>query len=250
MATERARHGAPIQTDAAGADPIRSGGSGPAAMDRRTFLRVLAFSTAGALAAACGAPYSSPGVVYTPLDATPSIILPSPQPPDPAAAQTPEPSDTLADFLALSLLLTGMDDALEPALGQIYLDALQANPELPLPIETLLERAGYGAGSEPESLDALEASGLFDDEATAALANKVIEYWYSGIYDRPDGSQAVATYVDALAWKLLSITKPLTVCAFPGFWARPPAGAPEDLPLPEHIDILHPREQDSGDQGG
>jgi hypothetical protein len=224
--------------------------SGPIAMNRRTFLRVLAFTSAGALAMACGAPYSTPGVVYPPLAATPDIVLPSPQPPDPAAAQTPEPDATLASFLALSALLTGMDEALDPTLGRIYLEALQANQDLAVPVETLLERAGYSSGTGPQDLEAVEASGIFADEATNSVATKIIEYWYSGIYDTPDGDRVVATYVDALAWKLLAITKPLTICAFPGFWARPPANAPRDLPPPEHIDILRPQEQDSGDQGG
>jgi hypothetical protein len=68
----------------------------------------------------------------------------------------------------------------------------------------------------------LEAGGLFEQEATRALADKIIEYWYSGVYDTADGGQAVATFADALVWRAVRYTKPLTLCGAPGFWAVPP----------------------------
>ena len=66
------------------------------------------------------------------------------------------------------------------------------------------------------------ARGLFDAEQPRTLANKVIEYWYTGMYDS-GGQAAVATYTDALAWQAITwATAPSNSQGAMGFWAEPP----------------------------
>ncbi len=224
-----ARETGPMQDEAVKRDLVSP--------ERRSFMRTLLISAGAGLVTAC-APRSVSGPQPLVLESTPNVVLPSPQPPVPAES-TPLPyGDLLASFLALSVLLTGMDEAANPVLGQTYLQALQADDELEVPINTFLERAGYTNGTGPQDLDALRATGVLDDEATRTLANRIVNNWYSGTYTNADGDQVVATFVDALAWKSLVITKPLTICAQFGAWARPPEDAPAFLPMPTHLDAL------------
>ena len=208
-----------------------------ASPERRSFMRALLISAGAGLATAC-APRSVPGPQPIWSESTPNVVLPSPQPPA-RAASTPAPArELLASFLALSVLLTGMDEAANPTLGQTYLQALQADGELEVPIDTFLERASYVNGAGPQDLDALRATGVLDDEATRTVANRIVNHWYSGTYVNADGDLVVATFVDALAWKSLAITKPLTICTYFGAWAMRPQDAPAILPLPAHLDAL------------
>ena len=68
----------------------------------------------------------------------------------------------------------------------------------------------------------MEALGIFQNETTGAVADKITEMWYTGIYQNEAGEDVVATWVDALAWKTLTFTKAMTVCGTYRFWTEPP----------------------------
>lgn len=191
---------------------------------RRQLLRGAAAAGVTAALAGCGvAVTATPQPKIAPFPPW-HPILPSPQPAAPAeaAAATPQPGGLpLAAFLALSALLTGIDN-LNPEIGQIYLQSLAASDQFDVSLAELYAQAGFTESSAPAGIEELEAGGLFEQEATRALADKIIEYWYSGVYDTADGGQAVATFADALVWRAVRYTKPLTLCGAPGFWAVPP----------------------------
>jgi hypothetical protein len=190
---------------------------------RRQLLRGLAAASVTAALAGCGvAATATPQAKIAPFPPW-HPLLPSPQPTTPdAAAATPAPEGLpLAAFLALSALLTGIDN-LNPQIGQTYLQSLAASDQFDVSLAELYAQAGFTENSAPAGIEELEARGLFEQEGTRALADKIIEYWYSGVYDTPDGEQAVATFADALVWQAVRYTKPLTLCGAPGFWAVPP----------------------------
>ncbi len=194
-------------------------------VNRRAFLRGAALTGLAAILAGCGVATQSP----PPADIAPfpqwHPLLPSPAAvaaPAASAAATPSPSQLgLEGFLALSSLLTGIDN-LNPQVGQIYLDSLEASSQFEVSPADLYRQAGFTEAAAPRAIEDLERRGLFAQEATRALADKIIEYWYSGVYDTAEGEQAVATFADALVWRAVRYTKPLTLCAAPGFWAAAP----------------------------
>lgn len=197
----------------------------PQKLSRRTFLRATQLSVTGALLAACGPPRGGEGLGQQ-VKITPQIILPSPVPAEQAA--TPTESPLLANFLALSELLTGVTN-LNPTLGRVYLESLQTNDTKAVSVEHLLEQAGWGdngAVTVPKTLDELTERGIFTNDATRQLADTITSMWYMGTYRNNAGETIVATYVDALAWQTLQFTKPKTICGEPGFWAQgvEPAG--------------------------
>lgn len=191
---------------------------------RRQLLRgVLAAGAAAALAGCGVATTGSPAAEIAPFPPW-HPALPSPQPP--AADQGPAPTPTpaglpLEAFLALSSLLTGIDD-LNPQIGQVYLQSLTADQQAVVSLADLYAQAGFTGESAPAAIEEAAQTGIFDREETRSLADKIIEYWYSGVYDTPDGEQAVATFADALVWRAVRYTKPLTLCGAPGFWSVAP----------------------------
>ena len=194
---------------------------------RRTFLRG-ALATAGAtILAACAPGGTADRPLSSPYNtATPASVLVSPPAP---ATGTPPPGDgtpqpgaiSLEQFLMLSAVLTGMTN-LDTVAGNVYLQSLQTSDEFDVSLSDLVEQAGFDGATAPSSIEELEANGVFADEATTALADRIIEYWYTGVYTGPEGEPVVATYVDALAWKVLTFTKPNSICADPGFWEERP----------------------------
>lgn len=154
----------------------------------------------------------------------PHPILPSPETSGSSASvATPRSGGLdLERFLALSSVLTGFDD-LNPALGAVYLQSLQQRSDPAVTLVELYDRVGFGGPSGPQTAEVLEATGVFEREEVSALADTIITYWYTGIYDN-DGEPTVATYVDALVWQAVDYLKPRTICGpFPGFWReRPP----------------------------
>lgn len=195
-------------------------------VSRRAFLGGLLAAGGAGLLAACapGQPFVGP---YN--TATPAQVLASPR----AAAGTPEAGEGtppaegelgLQQFLALSAVLTGVDN-LSPDEGRVYLQALQDSDEFEVSLGELLEQTSdilEISDVSEATIEDLEAQGIFESEGTATLADTIIEYWYTGVYTTAEGEQAVATYVDALAWKALAFTKPNSICASPGFWEDPP----------------------------
>lgn len=161
--------------------------------------------------------------------ATPPRVLQSPMPP-----ATPEPTATLPPdslalekFLALSAVLTGIPN-LNPEQGRVYLQSLATSPDFNVSLTELYEQANLADVGAAASVDALDEAGIFVQEETKKLADKIIEYWYTGTYTDGDGETAVATYVDALAWKVLDFTKPPTICGAPYFWAERPSSYEEN----------------------
>lgn len=191
-------------------------------LSRRQWLKQLAALSAGGLLAACQVKSNVPDEsLRTQILATPPSL---------AGASDAEAIDdtTLANFLALSAGLTGFGlPALSPTLGRIYLQSLQNNPDLSPNLPDLYAKAGLTADNEVPTLEALEAAGLFETEAMRKVSDKIIEYWYTGIYDTPDGEQAVATAVASLTWQSITYAPPNTICGpYTDFWERKPEIAP------------------------
>jgi hypothetical protein len=191
-------------------------------MSRRSFLRNFSLIAAGGLLAACAV--GEEGVL--PVDRLESsftdVTLPMQRAVASAAAQQDDAE--LEGFLALSALLTGVE-RLDPVLGNVYLQSLRASSEFAVTVSDLLEQARGDLSVLPATLAELESSGLFENESTRKITDKITEYWYTGIYDTPQGEQVVATYVDALAWRTLVFTKPTTLCGTYRFWTEPPEAA-------------------------
>ncbi|MCC6454693.1 MAG: hypothetical protein IT328_07100 [Caldilineaceae bacterium] len=191
-------------------------------MSRRSFLRNFSITAAGGLLAACAVGEEGAVPVDRLESAFTDVTLPMPRS---VAAVAAQPADAeLEGFLALSALLTGVEQ-LDPVLGNVYLHSLQASSAFDVTVSELLEQARGGLSAIPASLEEIESSGIFENEATRKLADKITEYWYTGIYDTPQGEQVVATYVDALAWRTLVFTKPTTLCGSYRFWTEPPETA-------------------------
>ncbi len=194
-------------------------------LSRRQFLQGLFVALGSSLFAACGVQRSVDSPTSLRQIARPHPILPSPQPPVAQATTAAQPDGVpLAAFLALSALLTGIDN-LNPVLGRVYLQSLQATPQAGATLAQLFDAAGLQAATPPTTLAAIEQRGIFEQAGTRTLANKIIEYWYTGIYETAEGEAVVATYVDALVWQAISFTKPTTICGAPGFWSEAPEGA-------------------------
>lgn len=186
---------------------------------RRQFLQGAWILAAGGVLAACGVAPEEIGMQATYWRTpTPANVLQSPVPP--AETATPAPGD-LGAFLALSSILTGVDN-LDPQLGQAYLGSLNGSSEFAGQFPTLLDRAGFQSSAPPATLEDLSAAGIFDQEESRTLADKIIEIWYTGTIEQ-EGEQVVLTYVDALAWKVLHFTKPPTICGYYGIWAEDPS---------------------------
>ena len=184
------------------------------ALSRRQFLQGLGLALASGILAACGAAEAQNRWVT----ATPHQVLESPRPPGSTGTPVPD-NPTLNAFLRLSSVLTGIKH-LNPILGQVYLQHLQ---DTGAAIESLLEQALVTDPNQPPpaGIADLEAAGIFSQEQTSKLADQIIEMWYSGQISAGDQT-TVVTFVDALAWKALTFTKPPTICGEYGFWALKP----------------------------
>lgn len=195
-------------------------------LSRRDFLqrlsRTVTGTVAGSLLAACSTIKAAPLQQANPAArVVAQPVLPSPQPPVAATATPAGREPLLAQFLALSALLTGVEN-LSPTLGRVYLQSLQASSEFGPALAELIEQAGFVSTSPPATLGEMESAGIFSGAERSALAQKILAYWYTGIYENADGEQAVATFVDSLTWETIVFTKPPTMCGSPGFWAERP----------------------------
>jgi hypothetical protein len=187
-------------------------------MSRRSFLAASALMAGSMALAACGGGSVSGEItVAEAVRPVEQPILPSPMPVQPATG----PEQEVEQFLALSALLTGYDD-LSPEVARVYLASLNRSEEFAISWAELYQRANMGGGNPPTSVDELAEMGLWDDPEAQPLADKIIELWYTGVYNSAEGEPQVATYADNLTWRSLTFTKPLTICGSPGFWALAP----------------------------
>lgn len=173
-------------------------------MSRRAFLRLFGILGAGAVIQACD---------VLPEDEHVAIALEEVASPYPASNIT---ASDVNRFLYLSTILTGFSD-LNPELAHTYMQNLSGDVSLP----ELYEQANFPEQAQEFTLEQLQQSGVFEDEAMRSLLNEITNYWYTGTYQNGD-STVVATYTDALAWKSLDFTKPRTICGAPGFWQTNP----------------------------
>ena len=188
-------------------------------MSRRHFLRGMVTAGAGLLTACAAGDIAQGPAAYR--TATPFRALKSPEAPVDQTQEAPaEGSISLQEFLEFSSLLTGVTD-LDPALGRIYLEALQSGTPQGPTLADVYGAASSGSGTLPQDLEALSGAGFFDQDGIGSVADQIITMWYTGVYKVGD-EERVATFVDALAWKVLHFTKPLTICAQFGFWATEP----------------------------
>lgn len=200
-----------------GAYPMNQSPTKPPRVSRRTFLCGLSITLTGAFLVACGPPRSnSHADPAFGAQATPPAALPSPAPTTAPAVDADLP---VTQFLALSAVLTGVPN-LNPDLGRLYLQSLQASPDFTITVPELYTQAGFRADAPAPTIAALEEAGLFAAEASRRLADRIIDLWYTGVYTNEQGEDAVATHVDALAWRTLAFTKPTTICGYPGFWSE------------------------------
>lgn len=190
----------------------------PPRISRRQFLKSAAGLAAGTFLAACGVK-SNTGRPAPFRTATPARQLPLPVGTVPAGTGVPADSISLDQFLALSSVLTGVDN-LEPGLGQIYLEALRAGASSGPSLAEVYSAASSGS-NPPQDVQSLQQAGFFDRQGFGDLADTITTMWYTGTYEL-DGETHVVTAVDALAWKVLHFTKPITTCGHFGFWAEEP----------------------------
>jgi hypothetical protein len=128
---------------------------------------------------------------------------------------------SLPAFLRLSALLTGFDRLSEEE-GTLYLRSLLADPVHAGALAALYDKARFLSADAPTTLEALTATGVFEDARLRATADALTLCWYSGIHET-GGGPAVATFTEALGWQSLEYTQAPTVCGGPmGFWAEPP----------------------------
>lgn len=144
--------------------------------------------------------------------------------PSSCAKQSTDPFD---DFMHLSSLLTGFAIAdLDARVGRAYFDAISANLPAGTSMQQIYTRAKLNDPARPQSYDELEATGVFDDAAAAAVLDDITNYWYSGtVPARNPLGLRVVTYDGALAWRAITWTTPTMTCrGVTGFWSDAPKG--------------------------
>lgn len=130
---------------------------------------------------------------------------------------------TLNNFLTLSSLLTGVEN-LDPDVGKVYFETLQANAASRKELADLLRRSGMGSANPAKTLNQLAATGVFQNKALRTVADTITEYWFTGTYDSQGGPR-VAAWTGALAWTT-TYTKAMGLCGGPtGYWAAKPRSA-------------------------
>jgi hypothetical protein len=160
-------------------------------LDRRTFVGLGAVTFMGMVPAAVSAQPSTPAPDAT-AEATPEVEVAI----DPDA------------LLKLSILLTGVDSlpegGVEPLAGLISADQ------------------GYASAFEELSQNArLVESGRLSDvsENAQSLADNIIAFWYTGMFDGLPSPDREERYFQLLAWQTVPYTTILTVCKNFGYWA-------------------------------
>lgn len=140
------------------------------------------------------------------------------------AQEGPAEGFDLQRFMAVSRVLTGMQDLADASSGRLYLAALLNRPNGASLLNELWRTGGFGGPKPPTSVADLAAAGVYENAELRRLADTITANWYSGVYATPDGGQAVATYTNALAWRSLGyrVGGPSTCGGAFGHWARAP----------------------------
>ena len=182
-----------------------------ALITRRTFLRFVGITSAGALFAACDVIPQNPDLPIANED------LASPYP---AAVADETNTDNLTRFMQVSMVLTGFDE-LSPQLAEAYMQSI-SREDNDATLEALYSRIDSDA---PLTLEQLRESGVLEEAAFSGLISSIVKHWYTGTYQDGENT-AVATYTDALAWRALDFTKPRSICGTPRFWETNPYQQP------------------------
>ncbi len=175
-----------------------------------------------------------------------AMAHPSHDAPARAPRRSPAPASDLVRqrFVALSVVLTGFDDAELWGTGMVdpYLDWLrsvvgdQRTGDLLSASQVTID----AAGGKPAVLERLFLINILEDDALGPLARNLIVLWYLGQWNQLPadwrdlhGASAIDqtciispdAYVQGLAWKAIH-THP-TGAKMPGYgsWALPPVGA-------------------------
>lgn len=179
---------------------------------RRDF--ILASAVTAATLAACE---RAPSNNSPPPRATPSA------PASPAAPASPSAED-MARFLAVSSVLTGFSrDSLDPTVAAKYLDSLRRHHSFASGVQQMYLDLGLAQKTPPPDLDA-RLVALLRRRSERRLADRILEHWYSGLYDTADGT-ARAAYAQALGWQSVRWTFAPGQCHGYGDWARAPLKA-------------------------
>jgi hypothetical protein len=141
-----------------------------------------------------------------------------------SGSPSPSPANSrdLADFIALSALLTGFG-GLDATAGNTYLANIRADAARSSALDALVARSGIASASPPATVADLRRRGVFSEPGTLATASQILANWFSGTFAGPNGP-GTATWSGALAWRACRFTKPPATCGGTmGYWAKPPA---------------------------
>lgn len=179
-----------------------------------------------------------------------AMAHPSHDAPARAHRRAPAPASDLTRqrFVALSVVLTGFDDAELWGTGMVdpYLDWLRSvvGDQRTGDLLSASHATIDAAGGKPAVLERLFLMNILEDEALGPLARNLIVLWYLGQWNQlpadwrdVHGASALDqtciispdAYVQGLAWKAIHAHP--TGAKMPGYgsWALPPVGA-EDRP--------------------
>lgn len=123
---------------------------------------------------------------------------------------------TVDEFMELSNVLTDQEFSLDDEVGAQYLAALRDDPTHAGPLSELVNRV-VRSDLDPDTFAQVLASGALDDDANAATAQQILNYWYSGLVN-----DRTADFLEALAWESQDFaTPPSTELGFPDWDKRP-----------------------------
>lgn len=119
----------------------------------------------------------------------------------------------LAEFMALSDILTDNEFSLRDPVGAQYLAALDPAALLRLVNATVRQR------NEPRSFNDVLRSGALNDPLNASTTQQILTFWYAGLVNG-----RTADFIEALAWTTLKSndTEPPTEEIGFGAWSRRP----------------------------
>jgi hypothetical protein len=138
-------------------------------------------------------------------------------------------ADMLEDFLALSAVLTGVEN-LDPTLGRLYLDRLNSTPFA----SSLRDILRLFQGLEPGSTlaDQVRQQLVSSDDLRPAITQIVLLWYTSAMHDN-DGIPAnfrygtQEEYFSGLAWQIVGAHAPGLSGGYFGHWHYRPENEPK-----------------------